>query len=173
MVPCGDFTPRPLQLCFHHQPWSNISRHPPETLEVHITKSLDKVLRSTELARQNGQKNFWVDNCCIDKTSSSELSEAINSMYRRYAGADMCYAYLSDVPSTITEDPFEFDSKFRQSRRFRRGWTLQELVASRHSTPAIGAISGPRQETWHLPGFCMRLLGSNLMYCWEKQVPKI
>lgn len=39
----------------------------------------------------------WVDTCCIDKRSSAELSEAINSMYQWYARAVRCYAYLSDV----------------------------------------------------------------------------
>jgi hypothetical protein len=37
------------------------------------------------------------DLCCIDKKSSTELSEAINSMYRWYQKASECYAYLNDV----------------------------------------------------------------------------
>lgn len=70
----------------------------------------------------------------IDKTSSAELSEAINSMYMWYRDADVCYAYLTDVPI-----PFEVDSSgvgfyglpeaFKGSRWFSRGWTLQELIA--------------------------------------------
>jgi heterokaryon incompatibility protein (HET) len=64
---------------------------------------------------------IWVDTCCIDKTSSAELSEAINSMYRWYKEAKICYAYLSDVAS--------LDIDFAQSRWFSRGWTLQELIA--------------------------------------------
>ncbi|KAH8805451.1 heterokaryon incompatibility protein-domain-containing protein [Xylogone sp. PMI_703] len=62
---------------------------------------------------------IWVDTCCIDKTSSSELSEAINSMYQWYKKAEICYAYLSDVPEVT----------FKKSRWFTRGWTLQELIA--------------------------------------------
>ena len=42
-------------------------------------------------------QHFWVDTCCIDKSSSTELSEAINSMFRWYAKASKCYVYLSDV----------------------------------------------------------------------------
>src|ERR1700730_14524253 len=61
------------------------------------------------------------DTCCIDKSSSAELSEAINSMYQWYKRASVCYAYLSDVASLV------FD--FAQSRWFSRGWTLQELIA--------------------------------------------
>jgi hypothetical protein len=33
-------------------------------------------------ADQDGFEWVWIDSCCIDKTSSSELSEAINSMFR-------------------------------------------------------------------------------------------
>ncbi|OBZ77238.1 hypothetical protein A0H81_02101 [Grifola frondosa] len=69
----------------------------------------------------------WIDTCCIDKTSSSELSEAINSMYAWYSKSEVCYAYLYDVPAG---DPCaEHRSSFRKSRWFTRGWTLQELIA--------------------------------------------
>jgi hypothetical protein len=71
----------------------------------------------------------WVDTCCIDKTSSAELSEAINSMFRWYENSDVCYAYLQDVPSGT--DIYEEDSSFGKSRWFTRGWTLQELLAPR------------------------------------------
>jgi hypothetical protein len=60
--------------------------------------------------------------CCIDKSSSSELSEAINSMYRWYKNAKFCYAYLSNAR---TSDTLEFS----RSRWFSRSWTLQELIA--------------------------------------------
>jgi hypothetical protein len=71
----------------------------------------------------------WVDTCCIDKKSSAELSEAINSMYAWYAEAAACYAYLSDVQTS--DDVQSEDSMFRRSRWFTRGWTLQELIAPR------------------------------------------
>jgi hypothetical protein len=71
-------------------------------------------------AAQDGLQYFWADTCCIDKTSSAELSEAINSMYHWYQEAEVCYAYLADAPSR---------SEFRDSRWFTRGWTLQELIA--------------------------------------------
>ena len=48
-------------------------------------------------AAQDGLELFWVDTCCIDKSSSSELTEAINSMFRWYQDASRCYVYLSDV----------------------------------------------------------------------------
>jgi hypothetical protein len=86
-----------------------------------------KIKRCCEVARSDGFNYAWIDTCCIDKTSSSELSEAINSMYRWYSTADVCYAYLSDVPST--RDPNAPGSDFSRSRWFTRGWTLQELIA--------------------------------------------
>ncbi|KAF7525069.1 hypothetical protein G7054_g11197 [Neopestalotiopsis clavispora] len=80
-------------------------------------------------AAADGYAYVWVDTCCIDKNSSTELSEAINSMFRWYRNASVCYAYLSDV--STSDGPLELSSSFGQSRWFRRGWTLQELIAPR------------------------------------------
>ncbi|KAL1613223.1 hypothetical protein SLS60_001455 [Paraconiothyrium brasiliense] len=66
-------------------------------------------------------EHVWIDTCCIDKSSSAELSEAINSMYKYYLEADVCFAYLSDMTADL--------ETFETSRWFTRGWTLQELVA--------------------------------------------
>ncbi|CAK1356160.1 unnamed protein product [Cercospora beticola] len=71
---------------------------------------------------------IWIDTCCIDKTSSSELQEAINSMFRWYSDALVCLAYLKDVQSLDTS-PAEVMNDFEQSIWFKRGWTLQELLA--------------------------------------------
>lgn len=79
------------------------------------------------LSRSHGYEWVWIDSCCIDKTSSAELSEAINSMYRWYKEAHVCYVYLSDV--SISEDYRAPKSQFRRSRWWTRGWTLQELIA--------------------------------------------
>ncbi|UPK95919.1 hypothetical protein LCI18_006854 [Fusarium solani-melongenae] len=86
-----------------------------------------KIVRTCGVALNLGIEYAWVDTCCIDKTSSAELSEAINSMFRWYEDAEICYAYLSDV-----YDPFDQYPNFVQSRWFTRGWTLQELIAPRH-----------------------------------------
>ncbi|PIL27502.1 hypothetical protein GSI_10653 [Ganoderma sinense ZZ0214-1] len=81
-------------------------------------------------ARAYGHRYIWIDSCCIDKSSSTELSEAINSMYRWYGKATVCYAFLADVSSD--ENTHDTASQIRRSRWFTRGWTLQELIAPRH-----------------------------------------
>ncbi|TBU21976.1 hypothetical protein BD311DRAFT_706275 [Dichomitus squalens] len=86
-----------------------------------------KIRDACAFARANGFRYIWIDSCCIDKTSSSELSEAINSMFVWYAEAQVCYAFLADVP--VGEDHTAAGSSFRRSRWFTRGWTLQELIA--------------------------------------------
>ncbi len=93
-----------------------------------ITKSGKiKLEGCCQQAKKDGLGYAWIDTCCIDKTNSVELGEAINSMFRWYRRATMCYAYLSDVPAgDNSRDP---GSKFFVSRWFRRGWTLQELLA--------------------------------------------
>jgi hypothetical protein len=64
---------------------------------------------------------------CIDKRSSAELSEAINSMFHWYRTAQICYAYLVDVPDDV--DMSASRSAFTRSRWWTRGWCLQELLA--------------------------------------------
>ncbi|TBU62779.1 HET-domain-containing protein, partial [Dichomitus squalens] len=88
-----------------------------------------KIREACRVAREAGYQYLWIDSCCIDKASSSELSEAINSMYDWYGRAEVCYVYLADVSSG--EDPYACQSSFRSSRWHRRGWTLQELIAPR------------------------------------------
>ncbi|KAF8857863.1 HET-domain-containing protein, partial [Acephala macrosclerotiorum] len=86
-----------------------------------------KIRRCCQVAESEGFQYVWIDTCCIDKSSSAELSEAINSMFQWYRDAGICYAYLSDVDSS--GDPSKKASSFAQSRWFTRGWTLQELLA--------------------------------------------
>jgi hypothetical protein len=88
-----------------------------------------KIRFCSDQAQRDGLQYFWVDSCCIDKTSSAELSEAINSMYRWYKNAVKCYVYLSDVSADRDQSPGSPPPSFRRSRWFTRGWTLQELLA--------------------------------------------
>lgn len=81
-------------------------------------------------AARDDLRYFWVDTCCIDKSSSAELAEAINSMFRWYSDAVKCYVYLSDVSVCDDElSQFTWESAFQKSRWFTRAWTLQELIA--------------------------------------------
>ncbi|PPQ79431.1 hypothetical protein CVT25_002701 [Psilocybe cyanescens] len=100
-----------------------------ETMPVVVErkKGFAKIKKTCEQALLDGFSYVWVDTCCIDKTSSSELSEAINSMYKWYQEAEVCYAYLVDV--SASQNAFDADSQFRKCRWFKRGWTLQELIA--------------------------------------------
>ena len=104
----------------------------------------DKIRECCKLAEKHGDDWLWVDTCCIDKTSSTELSEAINSMFRYYSLANVCYAFLADVPTADTATLSHEGSTFRASRWHKRGWTLQELLA-----PAVlFFVSG----TWEMLG---------------------
>lgn len=66
---------------------------------------------------------LWIDTCCVNQDSSQEVTEAVNSMFRWYSNAEVCLAYLADVSNA------EDEREFRRSEWFRRGWTLQELLA--------------------------------------------
>jgi hypothetical protein len=89
-------------------------------------KGFKKIQLCCAQAKRDGYKWAWVDTCCIDKSSSAELSEAINSMYNWYKAAQICYVYLEDVKfAAPAYDPTEL----KESRWFTRGWTLQELLA--------------------------------------------
>lgn len=89
----------------------------------------DKVIKATEYAAKHGWKYIWIDTCCINKPDMSELSEAINSMFRWYERAEICYAFLVDVPPKRSELEHPWEWHFRGSKWFTRGWTLQELLA--------------------------------------------
>ncbi|PMD47064.1 HET-domain-containing protein, partial [Hyaloscypha variabilis F] len=87
-----------------------------------------KILRCCAKALDDGHDWVWIDTCCIDKKSSAELSEAINTMFNWYQSATLCYAYLSDVEPIVTEGPLSYPT-FKDSLWFTRGWTLQELIS--------------------------------------------
>lgn len=89
-----------------------------------------KIRSCCRLAASAGYEWVWIDTCCIDKRSSADLSEAINSMFRWYENSKICYAYLSDVRGKREAEGFGGQmAYFRESAWFTRGWTLQELLA--------------------------------------------
>ncbi|KAN0090411.1 Heterokaryon incompatibility protein (HET) domain containing protein [Hyaloscypha variabilis] len=88
-------------------------------------QGFSKIEGACRLASEDGYSWIWIDSCCIDKSSSAELQEAINSMWNYYAESNICYVYMADVQDSEAG----WDQRFRQSEWFTRGWTLQELIA--------------------------------------------
>jgi hypothetical protein len=117
-------------------------------------------------AQKEGYGYAWVDTCCIDKSSSAELSEAINSMFEWYRDSKVCYAYLEDVTAedminfqfpdddhlAPDEERDFYQTSFARSRWFTRGWTLQELIG-----PASVEFYG---RDWSYLGSLGELLGA-------------
>ncbi|KAI0102501.1 heterokaryon incompatibility protein-domain-containing protein [Nemania sp. FL0031] len=103
--------------------WESLS-----TPELQLKDGYRKIDYCCKQAIEDGYDWVWVDTCCIDKSSSAELSEAINSMFRWYQDAAVCYVHLTDVPDDTSPDSLL--TALSGSRWFTRGWTLQELLAS-------------------------------------------
>ena len=106
---------------FDFAPWTEVFRNVLDEVEG----------RSPVLPGNEGEalQWVWIDSICIDKNSSQELSEAINSMYSWYANAEECYVYMRDVPSSEQTPAVDFWRAFDGSEWFNRGWTLQEMLA--------------------------------------------
>ncbi|KAK2776372.1 het domain-containing protein [Colletotrichum kahawae] len=131
--------------------------------QVKTKKGFLKVERAAKQALSHRYDYIWIDTCCIDKSSSAELSEAINSMYQWYQGAGICYAFLSDV-STSNTGRARQEATIRSSRWFTRGWTLQELIAPRKMEfysaewDFLGRKAGSR-----INSFSSNLVGSRIL----------
>ncbi|KAI1762282.1 HET-domain-containing protein [Hypoxylon sp. FL1150] len=127
----GEDTPHEYAILSHrwggeeisYQDWLARSSRP----DIRSRDGYEKIQHCCEQAKADGFNWVWIDTCCIDKTSSQELSEAINSMFQWYRGSAVCYAYLRDY------DNKTFDAAcLKNNEWFFRGWTLQELVAPRN-----------------------------------------
>ena len=97
----------------------------------------EKIRFCMQQAARDGLHYSWVDTCCIKKTDTTELQHAINSMFRWYKEATVCYVFLTDVSTGKRKFDSEsclasWEPAFRASRWFTRGWTLQELLAPRN-----------------------------------------
>lgn len=109
-----------------------------ETWEPKDTRkaiSWKKIKGACKIAREQdcAIKWIWLDMCCINKESSAELQESLNSMFAWYRDAGICLVYLRDVPDCELWDASKDDSAFQESEWFARGWTLQELIAPGNS----------------------------------------
>ena len=132
------------------------------------TEGYEKVRNCCAVARADGYEYVWIDTCCIDKTSSAELSEAINSMYHWYQEAKVCYAYLADVTSNIVDTASSRkNSNSPVIRWFTRGWTLQELIAPsemiflNQKWQIIGTKSGLQQDISEITGIPVGILSGD------------
>ena len=117
----------------------------------------DKIHFCAQQAKRDGLQYFWVDTCCIDKSNSVELQEAINSMFRWYQNAVKCYVYLSDVSSPVfdtNDKPSQLpcESAFRNSKsaasmgHVRRSNNLSADVGP--GSPALHGRGIERSEPW-------------------------
>ncbi|KAG9313647.1 heterokaryon incompatibility protein-domain-containing protein [Chiua virens] len=117
----------------------------------------DKIKGTCAQAIRDGLNYVWLDTCCIDKNNSTELSEAINSMYKWYRKSDVCYAYLHDVSDR---------TDFEKSEWFTRGWTLQELIAPKRlkfftkDWQYLGSREDLRESILKVTGICPEVLQS-------------
>ena len=134
----------------------------------------DKIREFCILAERGGHGWGWADMRCIDKTSSTELSEAITSMYRYYSLADVCYAYLRDVPTASPGNLRAPSSAFRKSRWHTCGWTLQELIAPQFVVfvsdawellSAKGDLADLLEEITRVPATVLKLEASPSAFC--------
>jgi hypothetical protein len=131
-----DFLGTPPEYAILSHTWGdgelNIQEMLNPTEEIKARSGYSKIEGCAAICRRDGKVHVWIDTICIDKTSSAELSEAINSMWRWYQEATLCYVYLEDV-SLIHNigGGWELIGTLEQSKWFTRGWTLQELIAPR------------------------------------------
>jgi ankyrin repeat protein len=131
-------------------------------------------------AKHDGLQYCWVDTCCIDKSSSAELSEAINSMFSWYHTAERCYVYLSDVSNDASNDANDDRTRrwkpaFKRSAWFTRGWTLQELIAPTsveffsHEGVFLGSRTTLEQTIHEITGIAVEALRGTLLSRFTKE----
>ncbi|CAI0651004.1 unnamed protein product [Colletotrichum noveboracense] len=117
----GTSIPKSYAILSHRWELEEVTYKDLQTPGLGMTKAgWAKINDFCRIALDNGYEYGWVDTCCIDKRNLTELTEAINSMFKWYANSSVCYAYLSDI---LSGQPVE------NSLWFTRGWTLQELIA--------------------------------------------
>lgn len=146
------------------------------TPEARLMAGYRTIEHSCALALRSRLPYLWIDTCCIDKSSSAELSEAINSMYRWYRDAAVCYVHLSDMKhckdyQNRSEDGSIVSKNFQMlqaCRWFTRGWTLQELLAPRNVEfyDQNWVLIGTKRRMW---GLLSRITGIKPRHLWKSQ----
>ncbi|KAK3319270.1 heterokaryon incompatibility protein-domain-containing protein [Apodospora peruviana] len=102
-----------------------------DNLPLRETAAFAKIQNACNMTISHGLEYIWIDTCCIDKSSSAELSEAINSMFQWYKSAIVCFVFLFDLPAVGEgeDESIALHRNFEHCRWWERGWTLQELIA--------------------------------------------
>ncbi|KAG2129011.1 hypothetical protein DEU56DRAFT_502924 [Suillus clintonianus] len=88
--------------------------------EMDAPREISKLQQFCTVSKKEGYRWAWSDTCCIDKTNNAELQESIISMFSWYKESAITIVYLADVSDI---------SQLKDSQWFKRGWTLQELLA--------------------------------------------
>ena len=154
-----------------------VSSHQYSTPKARSMAGYRKIKQSCALAASSRLPYLWIDTCCIDKSSSAELSEAINSMYKWYRDATVCYVYLSDMKRCevdyflLPKDGIDHSKNFQMlqaCRWFTRGWTLQELLAPQDVEfyDQDWALIGTKKTMWAL---LSRITGIRPEHLWNSQ----
>ncbi|KAI8715138.1 HET domain-containing protein [Fusarium sp. LHS14.1] len=164
--------PPPYAILSHRWEEEEVTLRDLENGHCQQMKGYEKIQRSCALASSEGFEYIWIDTCCIDKSSSAELSEAINSMFKWYQDAEICYAFLSDVPRRKVSRSVHAISplspamrKITRSQWFTRGWTLQELIAPRavHFYSQEWVYLGSRNEAAEIIQLATRISAGALL----------
>ncbi|KAK2742724.1 het and ankyrin domain protein [Colletotrichum kahawae] len=121
--------PPSVQYAIFSHTWS--SPHDDEWLSYtpagqrsHSTKQ-DIIRRVCNLALSHNLQYVWIDEACIDKSSSADVSETINSLPKYFQRATICFAFLVDLPCG-TAVPCR--DTWARCQFWTRAWTLQELI---------------------------------------------
>ncbi|TGJ85193.1 hypothetical protein E0Z10_g3589 [Xylaria hypoxylon] len=143
----------------------------PSSHPIRDKQGFQKIHSFSQQALKEDFEYIWVDTCCINKDSSAELQEAINSMFRWYEESEACFAYLSDVfispddmDSPSSHDEPDWVRSFKESQWFTRGWTLQELLAPRQliffdrNWNTCGSVGELHPEIYEATGIKMEAL---------------
>jgi hypothetical protein len=119
---------------------ADLNYHKADPQKIRHKRGFNKITKTAAIARAKELPYFWIDTCCIDKSSSAELQEAINSMYRWYQRSTSCIIRLEDCTKewpAIDWEGYRLSDSVLSSLRcikwFTRGWTLQELIAPKQA----------------------------------------
>lgn len=114
-----------------------------------------KIEYTCRQAKKDGLKYCWVDTCCIDKSSSAELSEAINSMFACYQESKICYVYMVDVTQaaehkTPGTDTALADRTGRPKRANQSPYSVKILTPPLRAIVTAISVARPKetQTTW-------------------------